>query len=153
VLAHFEGALQHAPDEILASWESDAQYVPAFSHDLEMVVRTVFHCTNMMTFQEIAAEDDPEKLRAFWAHHLAPAFWKRMLTAAQACDYDALKAIIAELLPGQVPTPLPSSSGSIVVESNSHNCSLRRGRSRTKTARTATRRKARVTTRGEEVSL
>ncbi|ELR12999.1 uncharacterized protein ACA1_096710 [Acanthamoeba castellanii str. Neff] len=105
VLADFDGALQHAPDEILDSWESGDQYRPAFSHDLEMVVRTVFHSTNMMTFREIEAEEDVQKLRAFWAHHLEPAVWQRMLQAAQACQYAALKAIIAELLPGQVPLP------------------------------------------------
>jgi hypothetical protein len=112
VLADFDGALQHAPDEILDSWERGHQYKPAFSHDLEMVVRTVFHSTNTMTFREIQAEEDAKTLRTFWAHHLKPAVWQRMLKAAQACEYAALKAIIAELLPGQVQRLLPSSASS-----------------------------------------
>jgi macrodomain Ter protein organizer (MatP/YcbG family) len=98
----FEGALQHAPNKILACWEHKTKYKPAFSDDLEMIVRSVFHSVFMVAFREIEAEQRPEILRTFWKRHLAPPLWQRMVQAARACDYATLTLRIAEILPRQV---------------------------------------------------
>jgi hypothetical protein len=95
----FSGALQHAPHRVLKSRIERLTYVPQFSDDLEMVVRSVFHSLSMTTFEEIRLEEDETKIISFWERHLAPAIWTDMVTAARDEDYDALKTHIRNLLP------------------------------------------------------
>jgi hypothetical protein len=98
--SYFSGALQHAPHHVIESWAQGSSYVPRFSDDLEMVVRSVFHSLSMTTFEQIRMEQkDTAKIIRFWKHHLAPPIWSDMLAAAQREDYAGLKMHIRHLIP------------------------------------------------------
>jgi len=100
VKVKFSGALQYAPDGVLECWRLNQAYEPAFAHDLEMVVKSVFHTLSITTFEEICAEVDVDNIIAFWKCHLTPSIWSSMLAAAQNEDYETLKKQIQDLLPG-----------------------------------------------------
>jgi len=63
-------------------------YMPRFSDDLEMVVRSVFHSLSMPTFEQVRLEEECER------DHESD-----MLAAAQREDYAGLKMHIRNILP------------------------------------------------------
>jgi len=95
----FSGALQYAPAGVLKCWRSNQTYGPTFAHDLEMVVKSVFHALSITTFEEICAEEDTGVIIGFWERHLTPSIWSSMLAAARDEDYETLKKQIRDLLP------------------------------------------------------
>jgi hypothetical protein len=99
--ALFEGALQLAPNRLLTSHAQRKLYIPECSDDLEMVVRSIFHSTNVMAFSRISSETDTAKLARFRDHHLEPSMWRFMVAAALDCDYSRLRALLPTILPNR----------------------------------------------------
>jgi hypothetical protein len=96
---YFAGALQHAPQRVLALAGQGRKYQPKFADDLEMVVRSVFHSLSMTAFEEIRLEQNAAKIMGFWEKHMKPPVWATMLATAQEEDYDGLKQRICDVLP------------------------------------------------------
>ncbi|KAL6054798.1 hypothetical protein QOT17_017169 [Balamuthia mandrillaris] len=101
----FSGALQFAPEHVIQCWHLNETYEPTFADDLEMVVKSVFQTLFFITFEEIRAEKEAEKIIKFWHYHLTPTIWSSMLAAAQKEEYESLKAQIRDLLPGTHHSP------------------------------------------------
>jgi hypothetical protein len=62
-----------------------------------MVVKMLFQ--RMFCEKELLG-DDRQKLAKFWKLYLKPRLWSNMLRCAKLKDYEGLKRLIKELLPG-----------------------------------------------------
>jgi len=95
----FEGCVQFASERVL-EFLAQNRYVKFISEpadDLEMVVHVFYSRLNPCCC-EIQAEQDPKKLKQFWAAAMNPTFWWQMVSYARDLKYDNLKKKIACIL-------------------------------------------------------
>ena len=90
---YFNGALEHAPADVVEAWANEKQYVPLPKHDLHMLVATAFHSTMPCVYQALHHLPRlPHKrvpyLQRFWEQPRKG----RLFQLADACDYAGLRA-------------------------------------------------------------
>lgn len=88
-----------AYEKFLSSDGSYVEYCPKPADDLYALVCSLFIiiCRPKPSFFQTDKKDDIAKIRSFWKTCAGRTGWRRALDAAEACEYDEVKRILAEI--------------------------------------------------------